>query len=190
MTSHSPQNSPNPVDDEGGAPLLDLARTVDEAAGGRVVVFGSPPPEGRDLDLLVRAAQERSIASRLAADGLRRRGIQWAAFRDCGAVGVDLVPTSSWRLPEAELASLFDEAEVLPGFRRLAAPAPHHAVLIAARRVARAGVYEDRLRERIEAILAGAPSAWEEAALRAPAWEAEAALDSLRRLDAGEAAPG
>jgi thymidylate kinase len=171
------------------APLIELARAVDAVAGGRVLVFGSPPPHGRDLDILVREPQEHAIATRLETEGLLRRGVQWVAFRACTAVGVDLVPAADWRLPPTELASLFEEGEVVPGYDHLVAPAPHHALLIAARRVARAGEYGDRLRERVGETLRAAPSAWEQAARRAPAWQAVKALAFLRALHASGSQP-
>jgi len=170
--------------------VIELARLVDAAAGGGVLVFGSPPPDGRDLDLLVRRPQEDTIASRLTTEGLSRRGVQWAAFRNCTAVGVDLIPAADWKLPPAELAALFEEAAAVPGFRHLVAPAPHHALLIAARRVARAGSCDARLRSRIAASLRDAPSAWRDAEQRAPAWNAVEDLALLRELYEEGTAPG
>src|SRR5204863_5476415 len=79
---------------------------------------------------------------------------------------------------------------VLAGYTHLAAPAAHHALLIAARRAARAGRYGDKLRARVEAMAREQPSAWEEAAARAPGWDAERELAALRAFHAGEASPG
>jgi len=168
----------------------DAARIVDAAASDRVLVFGSPPPEGRDLDLLVREPEERSVAPRLAAEGFERRGAQWARFRDCTAVGVDLVAAAEWRLPADELAALFGEAVPLEGYENLVAAAPHHALLVAARRISRSGAYGERLRGRVDEIATRTPSAWEEARRRAPAWNAEEALDRLRELHDTRAVPG
>ncbi len=170
--------------------LLGVAEAIDDAADGRVLVFGSPPQDARDLDLLAREPEHDAIASRLAGEGFIRKGVEWVAFRDCAAVGVDLVPAAAWELPPGELAALFEQADVMPGFRHLAVPAPDHALLIAARRVARGGRYEDRLRERIAALVDGVQSAWQDAARRAPAWDAVDALAALRALHAGGAAPG
>jgi thymidylate kinase len=188
---HDMVHSPKPPDEpDAGVLLVDLARAVDAAADGRVLVFGSAPPHGRDLDLLARGLQEAAIAARLATDGLHNRGVQWVAFRGCTAAGVELISAADWQLPPPELNSLFEEAEVLRGYRNLVVPAPHHALLIAARRVARAGHYSDRLRARVAARLDGAPSAWEEAAQRAPAWRAVEALASLRAMHADGSQPG
>ena len=170
-------------------PLTEVACAVDDAAGGRVLVFGSPPPEGRDLDLLAREPQQRAIADRLASEGLLAKGARWAAFRDCTAVSVELVPAVQWRLSPRELEALFAQAEVIPGFRNLALPAPHHALLIAARRVKSAGRYDERVRARVAAVISSAPAAWHEAELRASAWEAAGDLSSLRALHLGGTQP-
>ena len=164
--------------------LIDLARAIDEAAGARVLVFGSPPPQGRDLDVLAREPQQHAVAARLSSEGMLERRGTWVAFRNCAAAAVELVPAVDWRLTRSELSAVFSEAEPLEGFRHLAVPAPHHLLLITARRVARAGRYSDRLRARVDAACI-APSAWQEAQRRAPAWRATGALASLRALHAG-----
>jgi hypothetical protein len=40
---------------------LDIGSIIDTAARNRVVIVGSPPTLGRDLDLLIRATDRRSI---------------------------------------------------------------------------------------------------------------------------------
>ena len=116
-----------------------LAHAVDAAAGGRVLVFGSPPPDGRDLDILARPEQCEAIASALADEGLvSMNGARWVAFARCTAAAVDLVDATGWHLADGELRPLLDEAQVLDGYDHLAGPSPPHALLIAARRVARA----------------------------------------------------
>jgi thymidylate kinase len=168
-----------------------IATTVDAAAGGRVLVFGSLPPQGRDLDVLAHTAQREAVVAALAGDGLlTKNGSRWVGFADCTAAGVDLVDAAEWHLPEHELRSLFEEARVLAGFTHLAAPAAHHALLIAARRVARAGRYGAAVRTRVEAMSREHPSAWQEAATRAPAWRAERELAALSALHARDASPG
>jgi thymidylate kinase len=169
--------------------LGELAASVDAAAAGRVLVFGAPPPRGRDLDLLVRPAQRDAIAARLGANGLRRRGDTWVAFKSCTAAAVELIPADAWRLPPSELDRLFSEAQPIQGYVNLAAPAPHHALLIAARRAARAGRYDEKLRARVTELTERTPTAWEHAAEQAPAWKAVGALASVRQLQA-RARPG
>ena len=167
-----------------GALLVDLAHAVDQAAGARVVVFGSPPPDGRDLDLLAREPQQRAVEACLSSQGMPGKRGKWVAFRNCAAAGVELVPAADWRLPRSELDALFAEAEPLRGFSHLAVPAPHHSLIIAARRAARAGRYDDRLRARVAAACA-TPAAWREAELRAAASEATGSLVALRAMHEG-----
>jgi len=159
-----------------------LCKVLDETADDRVLVFGTPPPDGRDLDLIARRAEERALAARLAEEGFERLGAQWALFEDCTVIAVDLVRAGDWGLPAAELSALFDDATPMTGYRRLVIPAPHHALLIAARRVARSGAYGVRLRGRIDDIAARTPAAWEQAQHRAAAWNAERELSQLRAL--------
>jgi thymidylate kinase len=173
-----------------GSDALAPALIVDRAVADRVLVFGSPPPEGRDLDVLAREPERRALAPALAREGFEQRGAQWVRFRGCTAVAVDLVAAAEWRLPADELAALFEEAVPLSDFEHLVVPAPHHALLIVARRVSRSGAYGDRLRSRVDEIASRAPSAWEEARQRAPAWRAASSLARLRALHDSGARPG
>jgi thymidylate kinase len=163
------------------------ARLIDRHAGGRVLVFGSLPPEGRDLDLLVRSAEERSLAHALPAEGFVGKGRHWALFRDCSAYGIELVPAAAWRLPQEELEALFEEARPIEGFESLVRPAPAHALLILARRVAaaRAGL-EPKLRARLDALAAEDARVWEQAEARAEAWAGGRALARLAAAREGK----
>lgn len=169
---------------------LELARAIDAQVGDRVLVFGSLPPQGRDLDLLARPDEQGQVAAVLRSQGALNRGVQWVVFRDCAAASVDLVPAADWRLPRAEADALFEQAQAVPGFRNLVAPAPAHALLIAARRVALQGRCPPKLRLRLGAILDRDPSVWERAALRAPAWKASGALAALNALHESGRQPG
>jgi thymidylate kinase len=167
-----------------------VARIVDAAAADRVLVFGSPPPDGRDVDLLAREPEKRMLASRLAREGFEQRGPQWVRFRDCTVDAVDLVAAAEWHLPADELAALFEEAAPLSDFEHLVVPAPHHALLIVARRVSRSGAYGEQLRSRVGEIASRTPSAWEEARQHSAAWGAESPLAQLRALHESGARPG
>jgi hypothetical protein len=92
------------------AALEDIARLVDAAVSSRALVFGSLPPAGRDLDLLLQPADHRTATARLAAAGLDRHGDSWALFADCSAAAVDLVRGDEWALPQAEEEALLAEA--------------------------------------------------------------------------------
>jgi len=143
---------------------------LDAAATGKVVVFGSLPPDNTDLDLLVRPADHAALQAALADAGFVNNGGKlWAHLPTKQAV--ELVPN---RLPE----SLFDAAIPLDGCTNVCRPAPQHALLFLARRHARDG---DRRQARIDAAVAEDPAAWDKAAADAPQWKAAAALDLLRR---------
>jgi thymidylate kinase len=142
----------------------------------RVIVVGSLPPEGRDLDLLVRPREYERLAADLASRGFEGNGRIWARFRDCTADVLELVPAEQYRLPADETEALFAEAMPLEASGRVCRPAPHHALLILARRAMRDGRIR---RDRIARALSEAPNAFQAARRRAPAWGAEAALAAL-----------
>jgi thymidylate kinase len=173
-----------------GSSTQSVAALVDRAAAGRVVIVGSLPPGARDLDLLVRPSEEAAIARALRGAGFVVEGESWARFAECSATEVELLPARGWGLPAAELESLFAESVALPGFERLAAPAPHHRVLIGATRlVGRSGHLAPRHRERILATTSEHPGAWALAQARAAEWEAADGLVRLSRALAAEPPP-
>jgi len=129
---------------------LDLVETVDSLISDRVLVFGSIPPVGRDLDLLVRPAELAALERGLPAHGFVRGGRKWARFRSCSAEVVDLVPAAEWDLPRAELETLLFAAEPVAGAQRVARLAAHHAAAIAA---ARSDGVSDRGRALLRSLL-------------------------------------
>ncbi len=148
-----------------------------------VLVFGSLPPDGRDLDLLVRRAEEPAVTGWLLAHGFVQRGVEFVAFGGCTAVAVDVVPADGWRLRADELGRVFDEAVPLPGAPGFLHPAPHHVLLIAARIQARSrGPLKASRRERIGRAVGADPRAWSTARERAPLWGSEAALSLLQAI--------
>ena len=155
------------------------AALVNRAAESPVLVFGSLPPTGRDLDLLARPRDEAAIAAALEREGYLRRGRSFAVFGGCTSFGVELLPVSTLGLQAAELDYLFEQARPIAGLTQLARPAPHHALLLLARRVAWGGVLEPKLRRRVAEAVAERPSAWSEARAQASAWRAERALALL-----------
>jgi len=161
--------------------MTEPAKIVDAAAPRRVLVFGSYPGSGRDLDLLVRDDDRPAIEQALASAGFRNRGIEWVRFRDLTAEAVDLVPASAWTLPEAELECCYESARPLNGFGRLVVPAPEHALLVLARLTGRSGVLPEKRRPRLEAALADQPDAWNLARGRAGAWSLTRELEDLER---------
>lgn len=155
--------------------------SIDRALSRRVLVYGSLPPHGRDLDLLARAPERRAIEARLAAAGFSTREDEWARFADCSVELVELANPASWELPEEELEAVFAEGRQLEGCEQLVRPAPHHSLLILARRLAASpdGVLDDKRRARLEQSCAEDSRAWERAGERAEYWQAQAALAAL-----------
>ena len=160
------------------APLLQV---VDDLLPGRALVFGTPPPAGRDLDLLVRPDEEEALSAGLAGHGFLRRGHRWARFDGCHAEVVEVFPAAGWALPAEELSALFSDGTPLEGTPHLVRPAPAHTLLILARRLVRGdGRLDPKRRAHVERALQH-PGAWDEAARRAPAWGAVSALALLRQ---------
>jgi thymidylate kinase len=167
-----------------GALAMSVANTIDHAARGRVIVLGSLPPSGRDLDIVARPAERERIERALAAAGLVRKGSDFALFRDCSAYGVELFPAERFA-PRAAIDELFAQALALSGSSSLARPAPPHALIILARLVVEEGRLAPKRRARLERILAEDPHAWRRAREAAPRWEATRALALLELAAAG-----
>jgi thymidylate kinase len=154
---------------------------VDGAIARRAVVVGSLPPDGRDLDVLLRGEAETARV----ADALRRAGFvcgpgAWLRFAHSTAELVELIPAAEAGLPPAAEEALFAGALPLAGCERLARPAPPDTLLLLARKVAAGEPLTRRRRRRVDAALAEDPDAWGHAEQRADAWGAGAALRALR----------
>ena len=148
----------------------------------RVVVFGSLPPDGRDLDLLVLRRQERTaVAQWLAQHDFEERGDRWVRFGDVAVTAVELVPAETWHLPLREASALFAEGKPLAGMRKIVQPSPAHTILILARRrVWRGCSIAGKHRVRIDAAVAEDPDAWLHAEERAATWRLRGSLACLR----------
>lgn len=101
--------------------IEEVLRSIDRAVNGRVLLFGSRPPDAHDIDLLARPAEFEATAAALTAMGFERKYDQWARFRDCTVDIVDLVPAEDWHLSDAELADVFDRAAPLQGYTNVVA---------------------------------------------------------------------
>lgn len=169
----------------------ELALLVDRAVLGPALVYGSPPPLGRDLDLCVREPERHALRSALPAAGFTETGrTWWRAAAGGGLEVVDLRTPADWGLPAAEVEALFAEALPIAGYARLVRPSPSHALLLLARRAAgRDGRLDERRRARLRAALDEDPQAWQAAGGRAPAWGARQALAVLRQAAEGAAVP-
>lgn len=172
-----------------------------------MLVIGSPPPHGNDLDLLVRPDQEPALEEVLVGAGFAcepiapfrgyPRGFRiWARFRGCDAHAVDEIPVGNLELPPEESERLFSDARPIPGFTHLLRPSPPHALLILAHdfldsKQGRAPLAASR-RRRVNIALDEEPAAWELARDLAPSWDSTERLARLRSaFELGEAAgPG
>jgi thymidylate kinase len=163
---------------------LSAPALLDGVLSERVLVYGSLPPGGRDLDLLVRVGERLTVERCLRDAGFDQRQSEWARFAGCTVELVELAEAESWDLPDEELRALFAEARPLEGLRHLTRPAPHHSLLILARRLAAGdGTLDAKRRARLRAACAEDPNAWRLARERAGSWAAAAALRALEQAD-------
>ena len=171
--------SSTPVFSEASPWASDTLALIDSVIHDRVLIYGSLPPEGGDLDILARPAELSAIREALIAEGfvpVRRMLVRFLPGR---FEMVELTPADAWKLPSVELAALFAEARPVAGAQLLAQPSPHHALLIRARKAVRRPPSLRKLRHRMEATLAEEPDALGRAAKRAIAWNATHALRAL-----------
>jgi thymidylate kinase len=154
---------------------------VDSLLSDRALIFGSLPPHGRDLDLLVTPEDAVTVAAGLSEQGFVNVAGTLARFRDCTVDVLDLVRLDSWEIPENERIDLFAEARLMEGTARLALPAPHHTLLILARRLARGVALNQQRLARIEAAVIDDPQAFDKARERANGWGVSASLAMLER---------
>lgn len=168
----------------------DLARLVDDLLGSPAVVYGSLPPHGRDLDLVLDDTAAARLRDRLLHLGFDDVGGQLLRIGGCGSVdAIDLSPIGRWGVEPDAARRLVADAVPLDGYRWLRRPDPASTVLLLARRVARTGRLDERRRTRLHGALAEDPAAWERAAAAAPEWSAERSLTILRALHARRPAP-
>lgn len=160
----------------------DTARAIDAVATRRVLISGSPPPGGRDLDLIADPVDYAAISSWLRRGGFICWGHRWARFGDPGPYGVELSSTERWRTARADTSSLFVDAEPIPGFHHLVMPSPAVVLLLAARgTVTRRGALTPKARRRVADALARDPHAWEVAERMAGPLGMVGAVRLLRR---------
>ena len=160
-----------------------VAAAIDAIVGGPVLVVGSPPPGGRDLDLLAGPEEFRRIEGWLDAAGYQRWRHTWVHFDGDGGYAVELASTEQWRTREDDASSLFATADPLTGMRHLCTPDPATWLLLAARgTVRRRGRVTDKVRTRVARALEKDPDAWTTAELRAEGLGMTGALHLLRQV--------
>ena len=165
---------------------VEVASTVAAAAKGRVIVVGSLPPSGRDLDVVAREPERARIERALTDAGLVRVGSTFALFRSFSAYSVEVIAAESFLPPDA-VTELFDSAILLDGLAPLARPCPAHALLILAGLVRHERHLAPKRRARLDRILSEDPTAWAAAERAAPRWRAAKDLALLRATAAGSA---
>lgn len=156
------------------------AAAVDALLEGPALVFGSLPPHGRDLDLLLEGHRVAALEDALRANGWEQDGSTWVSFGGCTAFELDIAPVEGWALPPAEVVALYDEARPIEGYSHLVRPAPHHLLLIMARRISFGATLEGKKRACIVAALEEDPDAWGKAGAAAGAWGQERSLAAMR----------
>jgi thymidylate kinase len=157
-----------------------LAKQLDAQVARAVLVSGSPPPEGRDLDLLVRPEEEAALSRWLRENWFLHGGPQWVRFRACSVESVDLLGLAGWGLPDVAVERLFADARPIDGLRNLMRPGPGHVLVLLAQRVAGGdGRLTSKESTRLERALAEDGDAWVVAAAEAQHWRAAHAVAAL-----------
>ncbi len=142
-----------------------------------LVVLGSLPPEGRDLDLLVPQELLPGLRATFRRQGWAAEGDTFVRFAERTGFAVDLVPLESW-LPHVDArAELLREASTIPGYQHLRSPCPPHRLLLLADRLERGMVVDERRAARLAAY---DPHTWEQARDQAVGWGLADAIDRLR----------
>ena len=141
------------------------------------MVFGSVPPDARDVDVVGRAAAIARIRTALEREGFTACRRRFAHLTDPSLAPVELVDVQQWGLPADERDRLFEEAEPIDGCRHLATPSPRHAVLLLARRNIERGGLDERRRAR----LPRGSGATDAARAAEGAWGLTGAVDLLDR---------
>jgi thymidylate kinase len=157
-----------------------LLRRLDSWLETRVLVFGSLPPTGRDVDLLVQSSHFQALAEWLDSHGFEGHDDRWVRFAEDGVTAVDIVCVERWRLSEAEVDELFHQGVPLPGMRNVLRPSPAHALLILARKEGWRRSLSAKHRAAIEAVVLEDAKAWPRARGHAQEWRAESSLACLR----------
>ena len=159
---------------------MTLAEQLDAQIARAVLVSGSPPPEGRDLDLLVRPEEEAALSRWLREQGFLHEGPEWVRFRGCSVESLDLLGLAGWGLPDIAVKRLFADARPIDGLRNLMRPGPGHVLVLLAQRVAGGdGRLTSKESKRLERALAEDGDAWAVAAAEAPHWRATHAVTAL-----------
>jgi thymidylate kinase len=161
---------------------VDICSIIDTAARDRAVIVGSPPPLGRDLDLLIRATDRVAIQHALRSHGYRPAGRAWVRLNGGIPEVVELVTPAEWALPDRAVEDLFDHAVPVRGRSQLCLASPAHQLLILARKLPRAsGRLSQKHYDRIAETLRLQPTAFDDARARAGDWRVKSRIRRLQR---------
>jgi hypothetical protein len=156
----------------------EVVAAIDHLIDRPVLVVGSLPPAGHDLDLLARRPERQAIERWLGDSGFLPWDGRWARTTD-DTFNVDLVARLPWSHALDE-SRLYQGAEPLPGYTHLCQPAPDVQLLLAARSLVRQRWrLTAKNRGRVGRALARDPDAWGTAAELARSCGAEGALRFL-----------
>lgn len=169
--------------------MIDILDDLDRWATEPAVIYGSLPPDARDIDVVTSPAHVGHLGTALSEAGFVRRGDRYAYFDGNDGVVVDLRPASAMGLGPDAAGRLLADAVPIGEREHLRRPAPHHAILLLALRAGREGRLDDRRRERLEEAEAEDPCAWEKARSEAGVWGAGDDLEFLREARVGATRP-
>ncbi|MDP8930423.1 MAG: hypothetical protein M3O70_18115, partial [Actinomycetota bacterium] len=104
---------------------LDLLKLVDSIATQPLLITGSLPPLGRDLDVFTGREGAAALGSELDRRGFLNRGRGWVGFEGCQVHPIEIFTPEDWHLANEESSSLLQDAEPFLGYDNLRLPAPH-----------------------------------------------------------------
>jgi thymidylate kinase len=159
---------------------METVELIDNVIHGRVLVYGSLPPDGGDIDLLARPAELSAIREALIGAGYLPVGRMLVRFHPGSRELVELTPANAFGLPPEELDALFAESEAIAGAQWLVWPSRHHTLLIRARKGAQRRALLEKISSQTAVFPANDPDTWRRADERATKWHARRALHLLR----------
>lgn len=160
------------------ADLRPVAAEIAAALPEPVLVVGSLPDDANDLDLLAPPTARVALEAWLPNAGFVAWHGRWMRLAGGRVDVVELDAAASWGLPDDEVDALFSDAGPVDGAPGLLEPAPHHCLLLLARRAARHDGHLDHRRlARAHRALTRAPDALADARTHASAWRCAGTLE-------------
>ena len=171
-----------PVEAGRRAVAATVARAIDDVVQHPVLVVGSLPPYGRDLDLLATPADVPRIEAWLRSAGYVPWRHTWARLGVNEPYAVELSSLARWATSRDDGSALFTDADPVVGHRHLVRPGSAATILLAARgTVTRRGTLHAKARRRVDEALRRDPDAWRRAEELAPELGMSGAVRLLRQ---------